>query len=714
MIIQGVYVIERYGNRAAIAQIIEKMKRTLGVSDVDVDFFSAPGDSNDVSVRETNVMHAHIRALEKASKYHPTGAVLVIEDHVQIRANFLRLPSPPDGWAIACLGGIPVGQPRQLADVASCLRKLGICFPYCPDGDSFAGTVRSLLSQKSDDWIGIVLCREGPRWLAEAKEAIALAAGADRVNKFKVVQCDLRDEVHGINTIFESDKTVPTWYVTVVAPGVLFGSGYVQAIMDEFDKDEAYFVYHGYTTLDPKIKGRAQPIEEGARYLDNLYVGRHFAFRRDLFSRVGGFRQSETPFHWRDLIVRMQAWTHLACIPSALLIDTTLDEGGEWGWLPGESGRQNERASYLARRRSEKGIWSMDRTTSPSCYVASPSVRDYLIAVGKAAQVGSRASDWWLSPSLMQLHAYCVTPQVGVDVGGPYDDAISPIAGRRRHVTKANAPTPAELQEWKETKDLPEIVFVTPTMPERETRMLKPLAAESFNHCGYPKKKMTWWIVMDEEDSSLGEDLTRSLDMRVNTIPASGMATGGKRNIGISCIRGVPSDTVVFMLDDDCLFTGNRIFESLWLLDKHPEHLCVGWSRVPMYIPDGDRIDWCSARLIPTGEVAPYEETMAFRLSMWESGKFPTKAVAGEGAGFIRRREDKILVVNVDRAPCVSLYHGGNITKRTTITELVNADDVVPGWARAHLQSFSPPKAEGEKGQQDEHSGSGKAKADAE
>ena len=192
-------------------------------------------------------------------------------------------------------------------------------------------------------------------------------------------------------------------------------------------------------------------------------------------------------------------------------------------------------------------------------------------------------------------------------------------------------------------KDCPPITVITPAYNRKE---LIDIALHNMLSTDYPKDKMEWIVVEDNEHKDqMATD--KIINFQVNHptisikyIPIEGRVTiGEKRNYGV---KHATHNIILFMDDDDhCPITAFRR-RVAWLLHSDRDIVCC--TTLPLY----DLKTGTSAVSIPPFELPlsqrVSEATLTFTKDMWVERPFPDVSLA-EGESWIQGREAKVVEI---------------------------------------------------------------------
>lgn len=210
-------------------------------------------------------------------------------------------------------------------------------------------------------------------------------------------------------------------------------------------------------------------------------------------------------------------------------------------------------------------------------------------------------------------------------------------------------------------KDCPPITVITPTYNRKE---LIDIALHNMLSTDYPKDKMEWIIVEDNEHKDqMATD--KIINFQVNHptisikyIPIEGrVSIGEKRNYGV---KHATHNIILFMDDDDhCPITAFRR-RVAWLLHSDRDIVCC--TTLPLY----DLKTGTSAVSIPPFELPlsqrVSEATLTFTKDMWVERPFPDVSLA-EGESWIQGREAKVVEIPPQQI-IVAFTHGANQSSR--------------------------------------------------
>ena len=213
-------------------------------------------------------------------------------------------------------------------------------------------------------------------------------------------------------------------------------------------------------------------------------------------------------------------------------------------------------------------------------------------------------------------------------------------------------------------EDCPPISIVTPTYNRRK---LIDIAFHNLMATDYPKEKIEWIVVEDNENSTeMASELIMSFQVNnpkitVKYIPIQGrMSIGMKRNLGI---ENASNDIVLFMDDDDHYPVTSFRRRVAWLLKGGTTYNEIAaCTTIALY----DLVRGVSAVNVP-----PYglsfgkrisEATLTFRRSAWLNKKFDDVSVS-EGESWITGRENVCIELPPQQI-IVAFSHKNNASSR--------------------------------------------------
>jgi len=213
-------------------------------------------------------------------------------------------------------------------------------------------------------------------------------------------------------------------------------------------------------------------------------------------------------------------------------------------------------------------------------------------------------------------------------------------------------------------EDCPPISIVTPTYGRRK---LIDIAFHNLMATDYPKEKIEWIVVEDNENSTeMASELIMSFQVNnpkitVKYIPIQGrMSIGMKRNLGV---ENASHDIVLFMDDDDHYPVTSFRRRVAWLLKGSTGYNEIAaCTTIALY----DLVRGVSAVNVP-----PYglsfgkrisEATLTFRKSAWTARKFDDVSVS-EGESWITGRENVCIELPPQQI-IVAFSHKNNASSR--------------------------------------------------
>jgi hypothetical protein len=206
--------------------------------------------------------------------------------------------------------------------------------------------------------------------------------------------------------------------------------------------------------------------------------------------------------------------------------------------------------------------------------------------------------------------------------------------------------------------ELPDVSVLTIT---KDRRPFMPLAKYSYMIQSYPEEKLEWVIVDDGDDPI--EDTLIGVPNVTYVRCEPGMTISQKRNLAV---EKAMYDVMVTM-DDDDVYPNNSVLQRVAMLLKEPVKGCGFCTTIPCYdITQFSSFMNVPPRQLPIAERVS-EATLVFNRSFWEEGKFDDMVHIGEGAAFIRGREQMCREISPQDV-IVSLNHPRNSSSRKTPT----------------------------------------------
>jgi hypothetical protein len=213
-------------------------------------------------------------------------------------------------------------------------------------------------------------------------------------------------------------------------------------------------------------------------------------------------------------------------------------------------------------------------------------------------------------------------------------------------------------------ENCPPISVVTPTYNRRK---LIDIAFHNLLATDYPKNRIEWIVVEDNEDSTLmaSEKIVKfqmsNPEIQVKYIPIQGrMSIGQKRNIGV---ENATNEIILFMDDDDHYPITSFRRRVAWLTKRYESEYKIAFcTTIALY----DLVRGVSAVNVP-----PYglslgkrisEATLTFRKSAWLERKFDEVSIS-EGETWITGREESCIELPPQQI-IVAFSHGTNQSSR--------------------------------------------------
>jgi len=184
-------------------------------------------------------------------------------------------------------------------------------------------------------------------------------------------------------------------------------------------------------------------------------------------------------------------------------------------------------------------------------------------------------------------------------------------------------------------EELPSVSIVTPTFSRRKYFAMPIYCFMNFI---YPKNKIEWVVVEEENEDSVGDMLGFDKRIKYYSIPleeGKPLTIGAKRN---ACVERASNDIIIHM-DDDDYYPPETLLARVKLLLKYKGTFgLVGCSMLGSYNLFED-----SSKFLSDGQLTIGEASMAYWKSFWEEQKFNPEHTRGEYRGLIENRFNKIL-----------------------------------------------------------------------
>lgn len=204
--------------------------------------------------------------------------------------------------------------------------------------------------------------------------------------------------------------------------------------------------------------------------------------------------------------------------------------------------------------------------------------------------------------------------------------------------------------------DLPDVSILTIT---KNRRPFMPLAKYCYMIQSYPEDKLEWVIVDDGDDPI--EDTLIGVPNVTYVRCEPGMTISQKRNLAV---KNAMYDVFVTM-DDDDVYPNNSVLQRVAMLLKEPVKDCGFCTTIPCYdITQFSSFMNVPPRQLPMAERVS-EATLVFNRAFWQEGNFDDMVHIGEGAAFVRGREQMCREISPQDV-IVSLNHPCNSSSRKT------------------------------------------------
>lgn len=213
-------------------------------------------------------------------------------------------------------------------------------------------------------------------------------------------------------------------------------------------------------------------------------------------------------------------------------------------------------------------------------------------------------------------------------------------------------------------EDCPPISIVTPTYNRRK---FLPIAFHNILLTDYPKDKIEWIVVEDnEKQEDMASELIIQFQMntpaiKVKYIPLLGKCSiGHKRNIGV---ENATNDIILFMDDDDHYPVTSFRRRVAWLTRSGRENIkIVCCTSIAMYdLVSGKSAVNCPPYDLPLARRIS-EATFTFFKSAWDERKFTDDNLC-EGEAWISGRENNVIELQPQQI-IVAFNHSSNQSRR--------------------------------------------------
>lgn len=206
-----------------------------------------------------------------------------------------------------------------------------------------------------------------------------------------------------------------------------------------------------------------------------------------------------------------------------------------------------------------------------------------------------------------------------------------------------------------------DVPFVSVCTPTFNRRPFIPYLIKCFNYQDYPKDKIEWIIIDDGTDKI--EDLIVNIPQVKYFKYDTKLTLGKKRNL----MHEKSSGEFIVYMDDDDYYPPTRISHAVETLQKNPNALCSGSSRLHVYFKHLDKI----YQFGPYGPNHSTAGTFAFRRELLKQTKYNDEASLAEEKEFLKNYT--IPFVQLDPIKTILVFsHRHNTFDKTKL--LVNAN----------------------------------------
>lgn len=210
-----------------------------------------------------------------------------------------------------------------------------------------------------------------------------------------------------------------------------------------------------------------------------------------------------------------------------------------------------------------------------------------------------------------------------------------------------------------EISKLPKVSVCTPTYNRRP---FIPMMLKCFEHQTYPKELIEW-IIVDDGTDKIEELVTHLPNVKYFKIEEK-VTLGKKRNVAHQHCTG---DIIVYM-DDDDYYPPERISHAVEALQKNPDKLCAGSSKMHIYFKHIKKM----YTLGPYKENHATAATFAFRKEMLKLTSYQDEACMAEEMHFLKNYS--IPMVQLDSLKTILIFsHNQNSFDKKTLLTQVNS-----------------------------------------
>lgn len=209
----------------------------------------------------------------------------------------------------------------------------------------------------------------------------------------------------------------------------------------------------------------------------------------------------------------------------------------------------------------------------------------------------------------------------------------------------------------------PHVTVITPT--KNRTHFL-PFTHHNLNKQNYPRDKIEWIILHEDDDVQVGGDdeRVRLVDMRkFDNYKEESCTIAAKRNMGCK----LASHDIIVHMDDDDIYQAEYIHIAVRMLTQTD---CVGCTKIGCYnLKTGDSYETGTRTLDTMAEAS-----LAYKRDFWRERQWNDLMVSGEGIKFIEGRQDKCIQIPYQYL-LIAMTHNDNITGLNRFHENLKSED---------------------------------------
>jgi hypothetical protein len=320
--------------------------------------------------------------------------------------------------------------------------------------------------------------------------------------------------------------------------------------------------------------------------------------------------------------------------------------------------------------------WTRVRTWTTHAYMINMKNKELVKDILEARNYEMEIDNYYIEKIHNKYKCYMITPMMIVQKEGysdieksnvNYDFMEKSLFGfmKPQHEIDDNGNYILKLSEISD-ENLPKISIITPTYNRRN---IFPLPIKNFLETNYPKDKMEWIIVEDNDKNvSNVKDLISSLSNIYNIKYISverdnyPITIAEKRNIGVENASG----EIILHMDDDDYYFPEHAIARVKLLLKYTDKEIIGSSKLGAY-----NIITENSSFISDGELSLSEASMGYWKKTWEKQKFDNNQKLGEFRSFIQNRFDKIIDIPYTFV-MIAINHKNNITNKRDMGNIID------------------------------------------